>query len=261
VVGDAKNLVVVLSDNTKIPAEVVIGEAACDLAILRMRTTKKFSVLRLAPVDDLMVGETVIAVGDPFGYAWSVSSGVISALNRDVKMPSGDTLTGMIQISAPINPGNSGGPLLNINGELIGIIVALREGSQNIAFAINSGTAENFLRKHLSSARVSGIEHGLACIDKTIAATGDRRRVFVAWFQGEGDIRKGDEIVSAGHKVVKSLFDLERAFWGCKPGESVEMKIVREGREMTISLTVAASNGTGEKTGSLPKAVSHPAEK
>ena len=108
-------------------------------------------MLPLAPVDDLMVGETVIAIGHPFGYTHTVSTGIISALGREITMPTGDVLTGLIQTNASINPGNSGGPLLNINGEFIGINVALREGAQNIAFAINAGTVKSFLQQHLSA--------------------------------------------------------------------------------------------------------------
>src|SRR5205085_2088984 len=122
-----------------------------DLAVLRIRSNKKLAALPLAPVDDLMVGETVIAVGHPFGYTNTVSVGIVSALGREITMPTGDVLNGLIQTNASINPGNSGGPLLNVNGEFIGVNVALREGAQGIAFAINTGTVKSFLRQHLSA--------------------------------------------------------------------------------------------------------------
>ena len=96
-----------------------------------------------------MVGETVIAIGHPFGYTNTVSTGIISALGREITMPEGEVLGNLIQTNASINPGNSGGPLLNINGELIGINVALREGAQGIAFALNADTVQQVLSKHL----------------------------------------------------------------------------------------------------------------
>jgi len=174
-------------------------------------------------------------------------------------MPTGDTLTGLIQTNASINPGNSGGPLLNINGEFIGVNVALRDGAQNIAFAINANTVKSFLRQHLSAAKVSGVQHGLQCSEKITGDTGNRQKVVVAWFQGEGALCKGDEVVTIGSKQITNTFDLERAFWGRKPGDNVQLKIVREGREMLISLTIVACNGAGETTVSLPRAVSQPA--
>ena len=92
-----------------------------------------------------MVGETVIAVGHPYGYTNTVSTGIVSAKGREIPMPSGGRLTDLIQTNASINPGNSGGPMLNINGELIGINVALREGAQDIAFALNADTVQKVL--------------------------------------------------------------------------------------------------------------------
>src|SRR5262245_5883295 len=163
VVGAGRNVKIQLHDGDLLTGEVVVTEASWDLAVVRIRTEKSLAALPFAPVADLMVGETVIAVGHPYGYQHTVSTGIISALDREVEMPTGDVLTGLIQTSAPINPGNSGGPLLNINGELIGINVALREGAQAIAFAINAGSAQRVLKKHLSASRLAGIDHGLVC--------------------------------------------------------------------------------------------------
>ena len=149
VVGAAENVRVRLADGSQVQARVLAAEKAWDLAILKLDTTRKLKALPLAASDDLMVGETVIAIGNPFGYTNSVSTGIISALNREITLPTGDVLSGLIQTDASINPGNSGGALLNINGELIGINVALREGARGIAFALNAGTVRMVLQKHL----------------------------------------------------------------------------------------------------------------
>ena len=212
--------------------------------------------MRPAPAKDLMVGETVIAVGNPFGYTNTVFTGIIAALGREITMPTGDVLKDLIQTNAPINPGNSGGPLLNINGEFIGINTAIREGAQNIAFAINAETITSFLQQHLSANKMSGVEHGLQCGEKILAETGDRQRVVVDRFQGEGILAVGDELVRIGNCSVVNAFDVERAFWGFKPGEKVELKIVRQGQEMNITLILTASNGVGQVTAQLPQAVS-----
>jgi serine protease Do len=151
VVGPARVVRVSLADGSQCKAKVVAAEKAWDLAILKLETNKKLKALSLGTIDDLMVGESVIAIGNPFGYTNSVSTGIISALNREITMPTGDVLTGLIQTDASINPGNSGGALLNINGELIGINVALRDGARGIAFALNAGTVRKVLQKHLRS--------------------------------------------------------------------------------------------------------------
>src|SRR5438477_70408 len=115
------------------------------LSGLRIKTAKKLKALPLGPATDIMVGEEVIAIGHPFGYLNTVSKGIVSALEREVEMPSGVILKGLLQTTASINPGNSGGPLLNADGEVIGINVALRSDAQNIAFALSADTVQQVL--------------------------------------------------------------------------------------------------------------------
>jgi serine protease Do len=246
VVGTSHNVRVRLYNGTELAADVLWSDAAHDLAVLRVETGKKLEYLELGPTADLMVGETVIAVGHPFGYTNTVSTGIVSALGRDITMPSGDTLTGLIQISASINPGNSGGPLLNINGELIGINVALRDGAQGIAFAINAGMVERALSKHLSSAKVAGIDHGLRCEEKILGETGNRQRVIVAGYTGGAkDFVRGDEILTVGDRQVCNAFDVERAMWDKQAGDKVVLKVVRQGKEMNVTLVLSGGHATG----------------
>ncbi len=253
VVGANRTATVVLHDGTTLKADVMAGDAGCDLAVLRVQPTKKLPALALAPVNDLMVGETVIAIGHPYGYTNTVSTGIISALNREITMPTQDVITGLIQITAAINPGNSGGPLLNVNGELIGINVALREGAQSIAFAINAGDVKAFLAKHLSAQKVSGVLHGLQCTEKVLGETGDRQRVLVAGVPG---FENGDELRAVECVKVGNAFDVERALWGYKPGEQVALKVVRQGHEVTVTLTLTAGQGAGAVANLTPMPVS-----
>jgi serine protease Do len=239
VIKNAEKVVVTLSDKSTCEARVVVEEPSQDLAILRLPVKKKLKALVLGPGSDLMVGETVIAIGNPFGFANTVSTGIISALEREITMPSGDTLSNLIQTNASINPGNSGGPLVNINGELIGINVALREGAQGIAFAINVDSVKKVLRKHLSAAKVSKVTHGLAGAEK-VAEEGKARQSVVLT-RGRGELQKGDVLVKVGNLAVSNLFDVERGFWGHKVGDKVKAVVLREGKERTVSVTVAAS--------------------
>jgi serine protease Do len=185
-----------------------------------------------------MVGEPVIAIGNPYGYAGSVSTGIISALDREVTMPAGETIGNLIQTDAGINPGNSGGPLLNIDGEVIGITVALREGAHGIAFALNAETVQHLLSKHLSAAKISGIRHGLTVKEKS----GERRgRIVVA--ASVKDIQQRDELVRIGDHKINNRFDVERAFWSNKPTDAVKVTIRRDGKEREIVIKLGRSDG------------------
>jgi serine protease Do len=253
VVGARRTVTVCLHDGSKLTGEVLVGESARDLAIVHVDAGRKLTAIPLAPVKDLMVGETVIAIGNPLGYTNSVTTGIISALNRQIELPSCDMLDGVIQVSAPINAGNSGGALLNINGELIGINVALHDGAQAIAFAINTGAIKSFLARHLSAPQVSGVAHGLTCKERIVAETGARMQVIVQGATTAG-LKCGDHLRSVAGMDIANTFDVERAFWGRKPGEHVPLQVVREGEPTTVILTVGSSDEAGHvvHVGPLP---------
>jgi serine protease Do len=241
VVASAEHIKILLIDGTELAAEIVMEDASHDLAVVKVRPEKRLTALVFGPSSDLMVGETVIAVGHPFGYINTVSTGIVSALGRDVTMPDAESLTGLIQTNASINPGNSGGPLLNINGELVGINVALREGAQGIAFALPSDTVQQILSKRLSAAKLSGLVHGLTC-KETVAEEGkDRQRVMVedvakATPADLAGLKRGDVILCVAEHTVANRLDVERALWDCKAGTKVDVTIRRLGKEQTVKL-------------------------
>lgn len=246
VVAAARKVKIQLHDGETLPGTVVVAEPAYDLAVVKIDTAKKLQALHFEHATDLMEGETVIAIGHPYGYRNTVSSGIISALGREVEMPSGDTLTDLIQHDASINPGNSGGPLLNINAEMIGINVALRDGANGIGFAINAGKVKGVLEKHMKAAKLAGVDHGLVCKEDVVAETGPRHKVIVeACYVERSPLTKGDQIIAVGAKNVVNSFDIERALWDKKPGEQVDVRVVREGREMTLTLTLQAGDASG----------------
>lgn len=243
VVGSNNQVTVRLWDGTELKAWVQFADADADLAILRVQHKEKLQALTLAPTSDLMQGETVLALGHPYGYERSVSVGIISALERQITMPTGETLRGLIQTNAAINPGNSGGPLLNINGELIGIVVALREGAQGIAFAINAATVRDLLTTKLSALNLSGVGHGMLCRERVISETGERQQVVVfSVFQAtpaaDAGLQKGDIIKTVGNCNVKNRFDVERAIWGYEAGEKVSVRILRDSQEVDVELVL-----------------------
>ena len=138
VVRKAQKITVMLAGGSRHAARVISTDAELDLAVLKIDPpeAKALKCLALGRSDDLIVGETVIAIGNPLGFANTVTTGVISAVGRTLEFRGGVKYTGLIQTDAPINHGNSGGPLLNIKGELIGINTAIRADAANIGFAI-----------------------------------------------------------------------------------------------------------------------------
>jgi serine protease Do len=237
-------LTVVLADGTELDGDIIMAESRFDLAVVRIKAGRQLPYLHLAATD-LMVGEDVIAIGHPYGYVNTVSRGIISALNRQITLPGGEVLTGLIQTDASINPGNSGGPLLNINGELIGLNVAIREDAKGIAFAINAGMVAQVLAQHFDAFRVSKITLGLKVEEKIEKQYQADREQHLALAESAGALQAGDVIVQVASNEVTNRFDLERAFWGKKPGETVEVMVKRQGQPTTVTLTLAAGQGAG----------------
>lgn len=136
VVAQASELKVIFADGTSLPAKLVSSLPEEDLAVLYVQAPKPLAALPLGTSSDIMVGETVVAIGNPVGLGHTVTTGIVSALDRELDLSDEIHFTDIIQTDAAINPGNSGGPLLNVLGELIGVTTAIRGDAQNVGFAI-----------------------------------------------------------------------------------------------------------------------------
>ena len=149
VVSMASNVFVVLDDGTSAPGAVMYQDANIDLAIVKIQPPKPLHQVKLGKTDDLIIGETAIAIGNPLGLENSVTSGIISGKNRNILTKTGAVgFEGLIQTDTPINPGNSGGALLNLDGELIGISLAVVQNSQGIGFAIPVEKVKNVIEAY-----------------------------------------------------------------------------------------------------------------
>ena len=157
VIDGARSITVELADGRKLHAELVSSDPQADVAILRIHDPKPLPVIQLGDSSDLMIGEPLVAVGNPFGYSHTVSTGIVSALHRNLD----DSQSGMrdlIQTDAAINPGNSGGPLLNAYGEVIGINSAIRNNAQNIGFAISVNRLRDLIPELMNPAETTKVD-------------------------------------------------------------------------------------------------------
>jgi serine protease Do len=197
---------------------------------------------------DLMVGETVIAIGNAYGYEHSASLGIVSAVKRDVSLNKDMAYKGLIQTDAAINPGNSGGPLVNVHGELVGVNVAIRAGAQCIGFAIPADQMVRTVTDMLRNRRRTFTYDGLFCKDVLETGTeGLVRRVLVDRVDAgspafAAGLKPGDVLVQAGAAKVVTGIDVERAFLDRKVGESVPFVVSSQGEEKKLDLVLASTD-------------------
>ncbi len=240
VVEGVRRIEVTLASGRTTTATLLSHDPRTDLAVIKIATDGPLPVISVGTSSDLMIGETVLALGNAFGYEHTVTRGIISALHRSVEVSRTQRYDELIQTDASINPGNSGGPLLNINGEMIGINVAVRAGAQGIGFAIPIDRALLIVTELLSSERIDKTWHGIVGrSDSTSGVTVDSvNRESPAESAG---VRPGDVITRVADVTVTSQLDVERAMLGRKPGETVMVNINRGGEETTIQIPLAAA--------------------
>jgi serine protease Do len=188
----------------------------------------------------------VIAIGNAFGYEHTVTDGIISALHRNVQVSDEQKYNDLIQSDASINPGNSGGPLLNIDGEVIGINVAVRVGAQGIGFAIPIDEALEVAARLMSTERLEQNSHGL--VGKTVCEPAKRQFVVSSVREtspaGKAGVKGGDIIATVGgHKVERGL-DVELAFLGQPAGSELEIEVLREGQTVPLQLALSPLSRT-----------------
>ena len=237
VVDGVREIEVTLASGRTVAARLVSHDRRTDLAVIKINTVEPLPVIQLGTSDDLLIGETVLALGNAFGYEHTVTRGIISALHRNVDVSPTQRYEDLIQTDASINPGNSGGPLLNINGEMIGINVAVRAGAQGIGFAIPVDSVLRIVTGLLSVERIDHTWHGLVC---RTCGTGAVIESVHSQSPAESiGMRAGDIVLRVGEKSVTSQLDIERALLGRKAGEIVAVTITREGGEENLSLALA----------------------
>ena len=236
---------VVLEDEREFEAQIVGADPDSDLAVLKIDSEQVLPAIKMGSSEDLMIGETVIAIGNPFGFSHTVTTGVISAVNRSIRAED-RVYHDFIQIDASINPGNSGGPLLNINGDLIGINTAIYAKAQGIGFAIPIGKARKIISDLIQYGEViqawigitvQGIDEKLARYLKVPAKKG----VIVTSVEPESPaqkagIQESDIILEVANKKITSVGDYQSAARGLAAGNTVKAKFWRNGKKKTVTV-------------------------
>ena len=234
VAENAKRIKAVFSDGREFQANIISIDATRDLAVLAIDAKEKLPFVELGSSSDLMIGETAIAIGNPYGYANTVTSGVISAVGRDIQVAEGYWLRGLIQTDAPINPGNSGGPLLNINGQLIGINTAIRPEAQNIGFAIPVDALVDNLSHMLMPEELRRVRLGLT-VGRMKTAGPFRGLVIDAVSKGspaeEKGLARNDLIIQADEHKLQSVIDFYVRLMHKEVGEPIRLRCVRPGEK------------------------------
>src|SRR6266849_3797017 len=250
VIERASRIHVTLIDQREFDATLVGADADADIAVVRVKAGGDLLHIPFGSSADLMIGETVIAIGNPFGLSHTVTTGVVSAVGRSLHEED-RTYTDFIQTDASINPGNSGGPLLDIKGELIGINTAIYGKAQGIGFAIPVDRARRVMKDLVSYGEVRRAWVGLVVQDLTPELAqhfGVRRGVVVAEVEpgspaAAAGVARGDAITRVDGREVASRDEFEQRIGDHGEGDRVALTLRRDGRDDQVQVAAATFAG------------------
>ncbi len=241
----AERIKVKLLDGREFEGKLIGSDPESDLAVLKITGEEPFPTVKMGTSKDLMIGENVIAIGNPFGLSHTVTAGVISSLHRSIR--SGERIyRDFIQTDASINPGNSGGPLLNINGELIGINTAIYREAQGIGFAIPIDRVRRVVDDLIAygevhpawiGIRIQALNPALLDYFKYTGKGGLIVSRVLAGSPGEkGGLEKGDIIEKVGRIEIISLDDYFQAVRQFTAGDDIDFMVFRGGERMALNV-------------------------
>lgn len=242
VAGDAEKLAVTLYDGSEYPAELVGADKNTDVAVIKIEADN-LEAASFTSMDDIKVGDIVIAVGSPYGLDQTVTMGVISAKGRDITIP-----VNLIQTDAAVNPGNSGGPLVNSAGKVIGIntlILSPSGTSAGIGFAIPSNTVVNIAKQIIEYGRARIPYMGIEMAESTTDVIGVYVNSVLQGYPAEkAGIKAGDVIVEMNGVKVSNPYELFAQILKHDIGDEVTVKLYRNGEYLTVALKLAEAPAT-----------------
>lgn len=249
VVESARLIRVILADGRQFEAGLVGADRAQDIAELRIGA-RDLPVAELSE-RPLKVGQLVVAVGNPYGLGWTVTSGVVSALNRELPNPRGGKLTNLIQTDAPINPGSSGGPLVDSQGRVIGITTAIVPYAQGLGFAVPTVTALNVLGKFIQPERAaSNPALGLGATQTRIAdwivernQLKQKEGILILEIKpsspaARASLKLNDIIVDVNGQSVKTPAEMEKKIGQFKSRQAISLGFLRQGTRRQVTVTL-----------------------
>ena len=271
VINGASKVDIRLADGTKVPGEIVGSDTFSDIAVVKISSEKVTTVAEFGDSSQLSVGETAIAIGSPLGseYANTVTQGIISSLNRNVSLKSEDgqaISTKAIQTDTAINPGNSGGPLVNIQGQVIGITsskIASNGGTsvEGLGFAIPSNDVQNIIKQLESDGKVTRPALGIQMVNLSNVGANDLRKLNIpsgltsgvvvrsvqSNMPANGHLQKYDVITKVDDKEITSSTDLQYALYNHAIGDTIKITYYRNGKEETTSIKLDKNSGDLER--------------
>ena len=271
VINGAKKVDIRLADGTKVPGEIVGSDTYSDIAVVKIAADKVTTVAEFGDSSQLTVGETAIAIGSPLGseYANTVTQGIVSSLNRNVSLKSEDgqaISTNAIQTDTAINPGNSGGPLINIQGQVIGITsskIASNGGTsvEGLGFAIPANDVINIIKQLEKDGKVTRPALGIHMVNLSNLSTTDLQKlklpgnvtsgVAVRSVQknmpANGHLKQYDVITKIDDKAISSTTELQSALYSHSIGDSMTVTYYRDGKEETTTIKLDKSTSDLDK--------------
>jgi serine protease Do len=247
VVRSARSIRVTLPDKRAFDARPVGTDPFADVALIRI-ASHDLPTLSFADSDKLQIGMTAIAIGNPFGFENTVTTGVVSAVNRELPAPNNVPLENLIQTDAAINPGNSGGPLCDLNGRVIGMNTAIIPYGQGIGFAVAANTIKRSIRDIIEHGHAVRPFIGISYLELTRPlaeqlgisdANGAVIREVISNSPAErAGLRAGDVITEINGVAVKERNDIRRAIRDSRPGQTITLTVRREKETLKIPVTL-----------------------
>ena len=263
VIKDADKITVQLHDGREFKAKVIGADEMSDVALIQVEKPKNLTALKLADSDKLRVGDFTVAIGNPFGLGQTVTSGIVSALGRSMGSDSG-TYENYIQTDAAVNRGNSGGPLINLNGELIGINTAILSpsgGNAGIAFAIPSNMANNLVQQILEFGEVRrgmlGIKGGELNADLAQAFDIEAKKgafiseVMPGSAADKAGLKAGDVITAINGQAISSFAEMRAKIATSGAGTEIDLTYLRDGKSNNAKVTLQSDDQTQTRANGL----------
>jgi putative serine protease PepD len=246
VVDNAQSVQVQFSDGTEVDAKIVGADPSTDIAVLDVdRPASQLTVLQFAPTGALEVGNPVVVLGSPFGLEGTLTTGVISAVGREIRSPNGFTIENAVQTDAALNHGNSGGPVLDLQGRVVGVASQIRSdsgGSDGVGYAVPGDTAKRVAAALIADGKVEHAYLGVSLPDDGAAKV----QVVPNTPAARGGLRTGDVVIEVEGKRIETGDQLRDAIDALKPGDKLELKVQRGSQERDVTVTLGTRPETAQ---------------